>query len=166
MDCTYVILSERVCCWLVCGHGCLAPCPGEHRASLKATVRIHPSNSLHRVHDGNGAGGPLASLPSLDSPTGKCPPLRTFPEPCFSFLHPHWEGSCSDGGIFFRLGCPGKNQMKSASMFSTPVAAALRPPLRIFLSCSVLVSADIVSPPTYPFRVKCLLSKLRKGSVF
>lgn len=43
------------------------------------------------------------------------------------------------------------------------------PPLPIYdicLSCPVLASANIVFPPTYSVRVKCLLRMLWEGSIF
>lgn len=61
----YVILSERRGGgWYVDKASCLVLHPGKHCESLKATVYVHQSNLPHRVQDGNGAGQPLASLPS------------------------------------------------------------------------------------------------------
>lgn len=74
----------------------------------------------------------------------------------FFFFYPsllsHAKGSYSYAvtlSLYFELECP-----------SPP------PICGIFLSCSVLVSANIVFPPTYPFRVKCLLSMLGKAVYF
>lgn len=52
-------------------------------------------------------------------------------------------------------------------LFLLGLSALPPPPIcDICLSCSVLASANIAFPPTYPFRVKCLLSMLWEGSIF
>lgn len=142
-----VLLSERRGGgWCVEKASCLVLHPGKHRVSLKATVHIHQSNLPHRGRMCR-MGTELVNL---------------------WLLYPHISGdllrvlllfsSFSVGRkllrwcnfFFFKALLPRKKtDNKSASMFHAPWLLSCIPHLlRVFLSCSVLVCTNIVSPPT------------------
>lgn len=126
-------------------------------------LSIHmPPNGLHCVHDGKGATGSVAFLTSSCKSTGKtllCGPFQS----CFRLASLFFILTGKEvarwcdilfvyfGGfvcLFLGFGTLKEHDEKSRSLFSNTISGFSAPPapLHIFLSCSVLASANIVRP--------------------